>query len=266
LEVIKAIILGAVQGLTEFLPVSSSGHLVILGAILGEQFGGETSTAQSVLLHLGSLVAIAIVFRKDILALFFPKLDVRKLKLLFVVSIPAAVAGLVIKKGLPDAEQQWVEVNVLQSVWVASVALLFTAAILWLAERPRKLDTNFDNTPTWPVFLIGIAQMFAILPGVSRSGSTICIALMLRWVKNDAIRLSFLMGLIAIGGAGLIEARNISTFDVAPAAAGFISSLVFSLLGLWGIKFVVEKNKLRYFAAYCTVAGVSALCWFSFGP
>ncbi|MDC1142636.1 undecaprenyl-diphosphate phosphatase [Planctomycetota bacterium] len=264
MEIIKAIILGAVQGLTEFLPVSSSGHLVILGAIMGDQFGGGTSTAQSVLLHLGSLVAIAIVFRKDIIGLFAPKIQWHKLRLLFIASIPAAIAGLVIKKGLPDAQQHWVEVNLLQSVWVASVALLFTAMILWLAERPRKLDRDFNNTPTWPVFLIGIAQMFAIMPGVSRSGSTICIALMLRWVKDDAIRLSFLMGLIAIGGAGLIEAREISSFDVAPAVAGFASSLIFSLLGLWGIKFVVEKNKLRYFAAYCAVAGVAAICWFTF--
>ena len=264
MEVIKAIILGAVQGLTEFLPVSSSGHLVILGAILGGKMGGETSTAQSVLLHLGSLVAIAIVFRKDIIGLFMPKIDWRKLRLLFIASLPAAVVGLTIKKGLPDAHEHWIEINVLQSVWVASVALLFTASILWLAERKRDLDRDFDNTPMWPVVLIGFAQMFAILPGISRSGSTICLALMLRWVKSDAIRLSFLMGLIAIGGAGLIEARNIANFDAAPAVAGFGSSLVFSLLGLWGIKFVVEKNKLRYFAVYCAVAGVAALSWFAF--
>lgn len=265
MEIIKAIILGAVQGLTEFLPVSSSGHLVILGQILGRELGGESSTAQSVLLHLGSWLAILIVFRKDIIKLVLPKPDWRALGILVIASIPAAIAGITIKKLLPDAESGWIEHNVLQSPWVACGGLMFTAGVLWLAERKRELFVTFANAKGvhfWLVLVVGVAQMIALLPGVSRSGSTICIALMLHWVRNDAVKLSFLMGLIAIGGAGLVEAREISKIDVAPAAAGFIASLIFSLIGLWGIKLVVHKQKLRWFAIYCAVASVAALGYF----
>ena len=265
METLKAIILGAVQGLTEFLPVSSSGHLVILGEILGRELGGEGSTAQSVLLHLGSWLAILIVFRKDILRLVYPKFDTRSWGLLILASIPAAVVGLTIKKLLPDADAAWIEHHVLQSPWVACFGLMFTAAILWLAERKRELFVEFASARGvhfWLVFVVGLAQMVALLPGVSRSGSTICVALMLHWVKSDAIKLSFLMGLIAIGGAGLIEAREISEIDAAPAIAGFLASLIFSLIGLWGIKLVVAREKLRWFAVYCAVAGTAALGYF----
>lgn len=269
MEIIRAIILGAVQGLTEFLPVSSSGHLVILGEILGRELGGEGSTAQSVLLHLGSWLAILIVFRKDIVKLFYPKLDTRSLGILFIASLPAGIAGLVIKKMLPAADAAWIEHYVLQSPWVACFGLLLTALLLWLAERKRELFVTFANArgvQFWLVLVVGAAQMIALLPGVSRSGSTICIALMLHWVRNDAVKLSFLMGLIAIGGAGLIEAREISQIDIAPAAAGFTASLIFSLIGLWGIKLVVHKQKLRWFAGYCAAAGIAAFVYFMAFP
>src|SRR5690606_20881995 len=124
---LKAIILGAVQGLTEFLPVSSSGHLVILGDILGRELGGKGSTAQSVLLHLGSWLAILIVFRKDILKLFLPRPDLRAVGMLFIASLAAAIVGITIKKLLPEAQEVWIEANVLQSPWVACFGLMFTA-------------------------------------------------------------------------------------------------------------------------------------------
>lgn len=264
METLKAIILGAVQGLTEFLPVSSSGHLVLVGHLMGRDLGGESGTAMSVLLHLGSLCAILTVFRKDVLALFLPRFDLRKFWLLFLASIPAAIVGLGIKKGLPDSQALWVEANLLQSPWVAAVGLLVTAAVLWFAERPRDLRVTWQSVTGrdfWLVMIVGLAQAVAILPGISRSGSTICVALMLHWVRSDAVRLSFLMGMIAIGGAGLLEARHISEFEAGPALAGFGSSLVFSLVGLLALKLVVAKQKLRWFAAYCAVAGVTALIW-----
>lgn len=265
MDVLKAIILGAIQGLTEFLPVSSSGHLVILGEILGREMGGEGSTAQSVLLHLGSLLAILWVFRDDVLKLVYPKINWRLFGLLFIASLPAAIVGLTIKKLLPDSQAGWIEHNVLQSPWVACFGLMFTAAVLWLAERPRELRVTLEGArgmDFWLVSLVGVAQMIALLPGVSRSGSTICTALILYWVRADAVRLSFLMGMIAIGGAGLIEAREISEIDAAPAIAGFAASLVFSLIGLSLVKLVVAKRKLRWFSAYCAIAGVAALMYF----
>jgi undecaprenyl-diphosphatase len=264
MDTFKAILLGAVQGLTEFLPVSSSGHLVLVGHMLGRDLEGEAGTAMSVLLHLGSLCAILVVFHKDVLKLFVPRLDLNKLALLFVASLPAAIVGLGIKKGLPDASAQWVETNVLQSPWVAACGLILTASVLWLAEQPRQARVTWQTVSGrdwWLTLLVGCAQAVAILPGVSRSGSTICVALMLHWVRADAVRLSFLMGLIAIGGAGLVEARHISEFDAVPALAGFASSVVFSLVGLLALRLVVARQKLRWFAAYCALAGVAALVW-----
>lgn len=263
MDPLTAIILGAVQGITEFLPVSSDGHIVLAGTLLGLQ-GEEQSTAVTVLLHLGSLLAIMVVFRADIIRLVWPRLDWHALKLLFVASLPAAVIGLGLKKGIPDTQEAWVEANVLNNPWLAGLGLLFTAGVLWLAERKREA---FVTVPTakgqhfWLVLLVGTAQAFAILPGVSRSGSTICMALILHWVRPEAVKLSFLMGMIAIGGAGLLEARHIAEMEPAPAVAGFAASLVFSLLGLFGVKLVVRKQKLRWFAAYCAVAGVAALAW-----
>ena len=264
MDVFHAILLGTVQGLTEFLPISSSGHLVIIGALIERDLEAAGSTAQTVLLHLGSLLAILYVFRADILRLFRPRMAWNSLGLLAVASVPAVIAGVVIKLLLPDSSAGWVELNVLNSPLVAAFGLLATAALLWMAERPREARVEFEGArgiDFWLVTLIGLAQMCAILPGVSRSGSTICVALMLGWVRNDAVKLSFLMGLIAIGGAGLVEARNISQIEAGPAIAGFIASLVFSLLGLWGIKLVVARSKLRWFAVYCLFAGCGTLCW-----
>jgi undecaprenyl-diphosphatase len=265
MDVLRAIILGAIQGITEFLPVSSDGHLVILGEILGRELGGEGSTAETVLLHLGSWLAILIVFRADIIKLVWPRFDWHSWSLLVLASIPAAIVGITIKKLLPDAESAWVEHHILQSPWLACFGLLFTACVLWLAEVKRELFVTFElakGKHFWLVLLVGAAQAFAILPGVSRSGSTICMALMLHWVRSDAVKLSFLMGLIAIGGAGLIEAKEIARIAPAPGIAGFVASLLFSLIGLWAVKLIVQREKLRWFAVYCAVAGLSALVFF----
>ena len=264
-ETLNAILLGAIQGLTEFLPVSSSGHLVLASHLMGRQIE-DGGTALSVLLHLGSLLAILIVFRKDILALFLPRVAWRRLALLVMVSVPAVIAGAAIKLGLDEMQVNWVEAHVLQSPWVAACGLLFTALILWLAEKPRQPRVTLDarGREFWMAALVGVAQAVAILPGVSRSGATICTALMLCWVRSDAVRLSFLMGVVAIGGAGLVEARNIAHFDAAPALGGFASSLMFSLIGLGAVKLVVAKQKLRWFSVYCALAGVAALVWLLF--
>ncbi|MCC6150240.1 MAG: undecaprenyl-diphosphate phosphatase [Planctomycetes bacterium] len=270
METQDAIVLGMIQGLTEFLPVSSSGHLVLAGALLGahsEGAGEADFVAFEILLHLGSLCAIAIVFGRDILRLLFPRIDFHGLKLLFIASLPAAIIGITIKKLLPDASSAWLETHVLSSPYVAACGLLLTASVLWLAGARRDAEVTFENARgprLWTVFWVGCAQAVAILPGVSRSGSTIATALNLKWVRPEAVKLSFLMGFIAIGGAGLIEARNIGALAQAnplPMIAGFVSSLVFSIIGLTAIKLIVNKGKLRYFAVYCAVAGVTALAW-----
>lgn len=265
---LDAIILGAIQGLTEFLPVSSSGHLVLAGALLGYEASEDPGLlAFEVLLHLGSLLAIVIVFWRDVLKLVYPRLDWHGIALLFVASLPAAIAGIIIKVLLPHSAEAWVEQQVLSSPLVAACGLLLTAAVLWVAEIKREAVITFDSArgpAFWTALWVGLAQMVAILPGVSRSGSTIATALSLKWVRPEAVKLSFLMGLIAIGGAGLIKSRDIKGLaeaDPLPVLAGFLASLVFSIVGLTAIRFIVAKSKLRWFSAYCALAGVAALTW-----
>jgi undecaprenyl-diphosphatase len=268
MTVLEAIILGTVQGLTEFLPVSSDGHLVLMGALLGSNPAADPNYfAFEVLLHLGSLIAIFIVFARDIIKLVLPRLDFHGLVLLLVASLPAAIAGLTLKVLLPDAAEHWVESNILSSPPLAALGLLVTASVLWMAGARADAEITFENARgprLWTAFWVGIAQALAILPGVSRSGCTISTALRCNWVRPEAVKLSFLMGFIAIGGAGLIESRKIGALaqsDPAPAIAGFVASLLFSLVGLMAVKYFVIKGKLRYFAIYCAVVGVTALVW-----
>lgn len=245
MDPITALLLGALQGLTEFLPVSSSGHLVLGKLALHDASSDAESLSFSVLVHLGSLIAILWVFRKDVWALFFPRIHLRRMALLIYVSIPAVILGLLIK-GF-DGE------GVLNSPWVTVGGLLITTLMLWIAERPREVTVaweSLDSLSFRRAGLVGLAQAMAILPGVSRSGSTIATACAIGWERSDAVRLSFMMGLIALTGAGLLEARHISELDPAPSLIGFASSLVFSLLGLFCVKYVVAKRKLRWFAGY----------------
>lgn len=268
----EAIILGAIQGLTEFLPVSSSGHLVLAKELLDIEVGDHGSASAvsiMVLVHLGSLAAIALVFRKDVAILLKPRRGLQQWGTLIIASIPAAIAGIGAKVFIPDLLDQYEG-----SPWIACIGLLVTSFVLFVLVRTLRnradAQSNSPSQPQWgqlrkieakSALGVGFAQMCAITPGISRSGSTIATALMLGWSKEDAIRLSFLMGMIAIGGAGLIEARNISEIDPIPALAAFLSSLVFSLLGIWAIKAVVAKAKFGVFALYTALVGTTGLVW-----
>ncbi len=254
----QAILLGAIQGLTEFLPVSSSGHLVLAQNLLGTTSGEDI--AASVLMHLGSLLAICCFFFRDILGLFLPRIHWRRLALLIVASIPAAIVGVLLKQHAESA---------LSSPWVACIGLLITSLLLGSTALRRKPPTNppslaQPNQSSYKTAaIVGCAQALAILPGVSRSGATIATGLLTGWDRSDALRLSFLMGMIAIGGAGLLEARDISELNPGPAIAAFVSSLVFSLIGLFAIRLVVAKAKLHWFAIYTFIVGVTGLIWLS---
>lgn len=261
MSILEAIILGIVQGLAEFLPISSSGHIVLANELLDTELEPENAVAVNVMMHLGSLVAILIVFRKDILRLFLPKPNWKQLALLAYLSIPAGLVGLLLG--------DWLEgIGYMDSPLVVFVALFFTAGLLLLAERKQKEDVEWQGLSGinwWLAIFVGLAQAIAITPGISRSGATIATALLLGWVRGDAVRLSFLIGLIAIGGAGLLKAGDISDLEVAPVTAGFVSSLVFSLIGLAGIRFVVRERKLKWFAAYCALVGTVGLIWYATG-
>jgi len=253
MDAVTAALLGAVQGLTEFLPVSSSGHLVLAKLALGNTAASaEEDVAFSVLVHLGSLIAILYVFRNDVLRIFWPRFDLQRALFLVWVSLPAIIVGFSLKAfGLLD---------MLNDPWFTVGGLLLTSFALWWAERPREETVHFDELSRrdfWRAGLVGLSQAIAILPGVSRSGSTIATAVTLGWQRSDAVRLSFLMGLIALTGAGVLEAKDISELDPTSGSIGFASSLIFSLIGLTCVKLIVAKRKLRWFAAYTGLLAIS---------
>lgn len=254
---LQALILGILQGLTEFLPVSSSGHLEIGHALLG-----DTSTNNllfAVVVHVATVLSTIVVFRKDIFMLLkdlfkfqWNESTIYVSKLVFS-ALPVLVLGLFFKD---EIEQLFVGNLVL----VGSM-LLFTSVLLGLTHFVKKAEGEITF---FKAFLIGIAQAIAVIPGISRSGATIASGLLLRTKKNEIARFSFLMVLIPIIGAAFLdivggEVTSDTSIGVLPLAVGFIAAFISGLLACsWMIK-IVKRGNLIYFAIYCLVIGLIAI-------
>lgn len=242
---IKLIILGIVQGFTEFFPVSSSAHLVIGQKMLGLS---DHIVATTVILHFGTLVALAIFFFKDILkALRDPKL------FLFII-IVTFITGAIGLTGRDLFEKAF------SSISLVSIALIATGIILLLTRRingPARKNVNFIDA-----IILGFAQAIAIIPGISRSGSTISTLLFRKIEREQAFKVSFLASMPAVFGAALLEAKGIVSSikaDCLSLSLGFFSSLASGLLALWLLKIVLHKAKFYYFGYYCIMIGVLSL-------
>lgn len=255
----QAAVLGLVQGLTEFLPVSSDGHLVLAGRLTGAVAPGVSF---EVLLHLATLAAVMVVYGRQLGALTVGVLrwrreDVRYVALLAVATVPAVIVALAFCDVLE---------RTFDSVAVAGVGFLVTGAVLW-SSRGRGGEVAI---PTWrAALLIGVAQAAAILPGVSRSGLTITTALWLGMSPVPAGAFSFLMSVPAILGAGVFEMREVGAAGLGvgavPIAVGCAVALV---SGIWAIRFLVGllgRRRFHAFAPYCWVVGVLTLllAWWS---
>ena len=258
----EELLLGVVQGLTEFLPVSSSGHLVIFSNILGD--GGE-GTLLEVLLHFGTLAAVLTVYRKEIFELCRglvrrEKEATRKCGLIALACVPTGLIGVLLKDPLE---------SLFESPFAVSCAMIFTAALLWSTRYIPK------TRPTRPLdaklaLLVGLVQGVAIVPGISRSGSTICGALHLGVDRKTAGDFSFLISIPAVAGAVLlkvkdvaeagIEASGVTAWTVAGVAASF---LVGWAALVWLLKFV-RQGKMHLFAPYVLAVGLWGI--FRFGP
>lgn len=259
MSIFDAFILGIIQGLTEFLPVSSSGHIEIGKVLLHAHLADNLLF--SVLVHGATVLSTLVVFRKDILNILKGLLQFRyneetqfSVKIL-ISMIPVGVAGLFFKD---DIEQLFTG-----NMLLVGTMLLVTALLLAFTyyKKPATGDVTYNKA-----FVIGIAQAFAILPGLSRSGSTISTALLTGVDKEKATRFSFLMVLIPIIGASLLElkayledptiAQGISTTAL---ATGFITAFIAGVVACnWMIK-IVKKGKLIYFAVYCAIVGTIAI-------
>jgi len=263
-EIIKALIVGIVQGLTEFLPVSSSGHIVIAQEILGLEHNEEDNLLFAIVLHFATTLSTIVVFRKDIFQIFrglfqFKWNEEFRFALKIVLSmIPAALVGVLLKDTLEE---------LFSNLRLVGFMLLITATLLFIADRAKNTgkDIGFRDS-----FIIGIAQAFAaLLPGISRSGSTISTSILLGNDKSKAARFSFLMVLPLILGAtakmyldansdGATTAFN---FEFAPLFVGFLAAFISGLFACkWMIGFV-KKAKLKYFSVYCTIVGLFVIVY-----
>jgi undecaprenyl-diphosphatase len=242
---IEYLLLGIAQGLTEFFPVSSSGHLVLLQKVFGLS-GGEV--ALSIVLHLGTLVAVMIFFFQDILkALKTPRL----LFYIFVVTLITGIIGILAKDFFE---------GLFSSVKFLPLAWFFTAGLLWATRKFR--DNKRGEVSLKDAIILGFTQAVAIIPGVSRSGMTISTLLFRKLDAKNAFSFSFIVSLPLILGAALLEAREIDfAIKVNPVnlASGFIFSLLAGLVSLWMLKKILIKAKFHYFAYYCLAAAAITL-------
>ena len=239
------VILGIIQGITEFLPISSSGHLVIMQKILG--ITGQ-EVALSVVLHLGTLFAVAIFFLKDILGLCRDK---KMLLFIFVVTIITGIIG-VLGKGFFE--------SLFSSVKSVAVALLFTGAILLFTKRFTQAKR--DSLGIKDALILGFTQAIAIIPGISRSGITISTLLFRGIDREMSFKFSFLVSIPIILGATLLEVKNIG-FALNGNFNGFLVGFIFSLssgmVSLWLLRQILRKAKFYFFGYYCIIIGIITL-------
>ena len=264
-----AIILGVVQALTEFLPVSSSGHLVVFQTILDAD---NASVAFDVFLHLATLLVVIVYLRREIFqilkALVSKDQNGTQARTLVLLVLLATIPGAVVGLGFKDLIHQ-----MFKSPKVVSVGFFITTALLLAADRKQQsaresLTTQDKNTYfDWPLpsflqaLLIGIAQAIAITPGISRSGSTIAASLLLCLPVKTALKFSFLISVPAILGAGLLEAKalgNLPADDFSIYLAGFFSAAFVGFFALKMLILVTNNKSLKYFAIYTFILAVAA--------
>ncbi len=257
--VVQAIVMGIVQGLTEFLPISSSGHLIIVPEILSWRDPFIDSLAFSVMLHIGTLAALLVYFWRDWLEIVPAGLALvrdrsargdptrRLARNIAISTIPAVVAGLLLN--------DFIEQNVRQ-VGLVAVMLAVGAAILWLADRWGSQLRGIDELGAGRALGIGVAQALALVPGISRSGISIAAGLFAGLDRATAARFSFLMATPVIAGAGLYELRKVvgggSALDgnVLPLLAGLVAALVSGFAAIHVLLRFLRTNSLGVFVAY----------------
>lgn len=241
---LKYIILGIVQGITEFLPVSSSGHLVIMQKVMGVT---EQGIVVSIVLHLGTSLALVIFFFKEILNLLWNK---RLLAYIIIVTLVTATIGILRKDFFE---------KLFNSPPLVAVALIFTGMILILTRRFMEAKRNVLNVKD--AFLLGLTQGLAIIPGISRSGITISTLLFRGIDRETCFRFAFLASIPAVFGAAILEAKDISLacMDFKPLIIGFVFSLLAGILSLKILKIILKNAKLYYFGYYCIIIAVITL-------
>lgn len=262
MELIQAIILGIIQGITEFLPVSSSGHLELFRVILGTKIDAASSMIFMVTVHAATALATIVIFRHDIKLILINSVkgnnEERNFSFAIIISmIPAALVGLF----FDDLIETLFSGNIL----LVGSMLIITGVLLLFADRAKKSKTKLTFLGA---LIIGISQAIAILPGVSRSGATISTSVLLGIDRQEAARFSFLMVVPLIMGKMILDINDLSAMPMFSSsnqliilAVGFFSAF---FTGLWACRFMillVKRARLKGFAAYCMSIGILASLW-----
>jgi undecaprenyl-diphosphatase len=267
MEPLHAVSLGIVQGLTEFLPISSSGHLVLLQTLFGLT---EPELIFDIGVHVGTLVAVVIFFRRDLLrligvALRFPgrrlrgqttlkasyenELDIRLISLIIIGTIPTVICGLALK---PFAER------IFSAPLLTGIMLLVTGSLLWATRRIRITGHGVGRFGLKSALAIGLVQGLAIFPGISRSGSTIAAGLFLRLNRETAARYSFLLAIPAILGAAILQVGDLGSRHAPDAGALILGAGTSAVVGYGALRllvYIVNRGQLHLFAPYCWIIG-----------
>jgi len=266
MELLKAVILGVVQGLSEFLPVSSSGHLVIFAELL--QFKDE-GVAFEVFVHFGTLLSVLLAFRKDIINmvrapfmiyLYHSKDEELQEALrwdyyIIIGTIPAVLVGFSLKSPIE---------SLFDSVLLVFFMLLITAFLMWFSQflRERNIQLRYINS-----LIIGLAQAFAILPGISRSGSTIFTGMALGIPREKVARFSFILSIPVILGATILKINDLveappTTDELLNLIAGTVFAFISGYLAIIWLLDLVKKGKLQWFGYYCLFVALSGMIWY----
>ncbi len=250
LFLLKIIFLSLVQGISEFFPISSSGHLVIFQNILGMDKLLSDQLLFDIFLHIGTLLSVVIFFFKDLKELtihFYKKENLHFIKLIITASIPTAIIGFFFKDQLEA---------LFHRPQLAGFALIATGIILLSSKYIRLQKTN----PYLTALIIGTFQGLAIIPGLSRSGLTISIALILLMGYEFSFRFSFILSIPAIFGALLLKLKDIQfNGEILYMLTGLVFSALFGLIALIILKKIILKKKFHYFAYYCLFAGITVV-------
>jgi len=272
MSIISAVLQGLLQGFTEFLPISSSGHLSLFQYFTG--INSETSVSFSVMLHFGTLIAVALAFYKTIWRLIKEVLflirdiftgeafkkkpeSARRMFLLLVISCVPLLLVLLFKDFVKSVSSD-------NDIIIEGICFLITALLLTLADRTVKGRINASNQTPASAAAIGFAQMLAVMPGISRSGSTISMGLICGLDRAYAVCYSFILGMPAVLAAGLMDMKDILESGSVDIEAGpaVIGMLVAALSGIMAIKlvtYIVKNDRYKFFAWYTFVLGISVI-------
>jgi len=271
MDILQAIVIGIVQGLTEFLPVSSSAHLIFVQEFLGV---AEPGIAFDVLVHLGTLIAVVSYFFKDIIemikAFFGSLVDIFRGKfkegfredpykklawMVLIGTIPVGIIGIVFKSQVEAT---------FNSLIIPSVFLLVTGVLLYVSQRLNIGHKDIKDCSLKEAIIVGLAQACAIIPGLSRSGTTIATGLLIGLDKEFAAKFSFLLAVPAIMGATVVQLKGIGAgldVNLVPYLLGFLTALISGYLAISVLLKLIREKSLDIFVFYCLIVGAIVLVY-----